>query len=200
MTIDSMLNFNQHVQLICRKASKKVRAFSRIAPDLEYETNVMLYNSFVLSNFNYCPLIWMFNGKSSNNEINRIHKRALRVLLDDYVSTFEELLQKRGEHTIHTRNLQALLLEAYKCLTSKNPSFLWDLFERRPTNYNLRIKDLVQLPSTKTVRYGLNSLRFRGSTLWNTLPDMIKSAKNDRQFKNRIKDWTGSTCCCIICA
>ena len=61
----------------------------------------------------------MFSGKSSNNEINRIHKRALRVLLDDYGSTFEELLQKRGEHTIHTRNLQTLLLEAYKCLTLK---------------------------------------------------------------------------------
>ena len=27
--------------------------------------------------------------------------------------------------------------------------------------------------------------------LWNILPDMIKSAKNDRQFKIRIKDWTG---------
>ena len=117
----------------------------------------------------------MFSGKSTNNEINRIHKRALRVLLDDYGSTFEELLQKRGEHKIHTRNLQTLLLEAYKCLTSKYPSFLWDLFERRPTNYNLRIKDLVQLPSTKTVRYGLNSLRFRGSMLWNTLPDMISN-------------------------
>ena len=27
---------------------------------------------------------------------------------------------------------------------------------------NTRIKDLVQLPSTKTAKYGLNSLRFRG--------------------------------------
>ena len=45
----------------------------------------------------------MFIGKSSNNKINRIHKRALRVLLDDYGSTFEELLQKRGEHTIHKK-------------------------------------------------------------------------------------------------
>ena len=68
VTIDSMLNFNQHVQSICKKASKKVRASSRIAPNLEYKKNVMLYNSFVLSNFNYCPLIWMFSGKSSNNE------------------------------------------------------------------------------------------------------------------------------------
>ena len=93
----------------------------------------------------------MFSGKSSNNEINRIHKRALRVELDDHGPTVEELLQKRGVQKIHTRNLQKLLLEAYKCLTLKNPSFLWDLFERRPTFYNLRIRDLFQLPSTKTV-------------------------------------------------
>ena len=136
----------------------------------------MLYNSLVLSNFNYCPLIWIFSRKSSNNELNRIHKHALRVLLADYGSTFEELLQKRGEHTIHTKNLQTLLLEICKCLTSKNPSSLWDIFERRPTNYNLRKKALVQLPSTKTVRYGLNSLRFKGSMLWNTLSEIIKSA------------------------
>ena len=83
-------------------------------------------------------------------------------------------------------------------LNRKSPPFLWDLFDRRLTNYNLRIKDLIQLPNTKIVRYGLNSLRFRESMLWNTLPDMIKSAKNDRQFKKRIKDWTGSTCCCLI--
>ena len=37
VTVDSMLNFNQHVQSICKKASNKFRAFSRIAPDLEYE-------------------------------------------------------------------------------------------------------------------------------------------------------------------
>ena len=72
-------------------------------------------------------------------------------------------------------------------LNLKNPSFLWDLFERRPTNYNLRIKDLVQLPSTKTVRYGLNSLRFRGSMLWNTLPDIIKSAKMTDSLKTESK-------------
>ena len=180
------------------KALNKIRAFSRIAPNLEYEKNVMLYDSFVLSNFNCCSLIWMFSGNLSNNEINRIHKRAVRVLLHDYGSTFEELLQKRVEHIMHTKNLQTLLLEVYKCLTSKNPSFLFDLFELRPTNHNLRVKDLIQLPSTRTVKYGLNSLRFRRSMLWNTLSDMIKSAKSDRQLMNRIKEWTGSTYCCLI--
>ena len=73
----------------------KSELFLELLPTLNTKTNIMLYNSFVLSNFNYCPLIWMFSGKSSNNEINRIHKRALRALLDDLESTFEELLQKR---------------------------------------------------------------------------------------------------------
>ena len=143
VTVDLILNFNEHVPTICEKASNKARAFSRIAPNVEYEKYVMLYNSFVLLKFNCCSLIWMFRGKSSNNEIDRIHKRALRVLLDNYGPTFEELLQKRGEHATQTRNVQPLLLEIYKCLSSKNPPILWELFERRPTNYNLRIKDLV---------------------------------------------------------
>ena len=194
VAIYSMLNFNQHVQSVCKKTSNKVRAFSKIAPNLEYGKNVMLYHSFVLSNFNYCPLTWMFSGKSSNNEIIRLHKRALRVLLDDYGSTFNELLQKKGEQIIHIKNLQTLLLEVYKCsLLSRS------LLRKLAHKYNLRIKDVVLLPSTKTVRYGLNSLKFRGSILWNTLPDIIKSAKNDKQFKNRITNWTGSTCCCMVC-
>ena len=62
----------------------------------------------------------------------------------------------------------------------KNPSFLLGIFERRPTNYNLKRKDLVQLPCSKTVRFGLNSPQLRVSMLYNTLPDMIKSVKTDR--------------------
>ena len=89
ITIDSKLNFKEHIKSICKKTSNKVSAFSRIAPNLEYEKGTILYNSFILSNFNYCPLIWMFCGKTSNDDINRLHKRALRVLLDDYESTFE---------------------------------------------------------------------------------------------------------------
>ena len=52
ITSDSKLSFKQHVQSICKKTSNKVRAFSRIAPNLDYEKSTILYNSFILSNFN----------------------------------------------------------------------------------------------------------------------------------------------------
>ena len=77
---------------------------------------------------------------------------------------------------------------------------LMDFFKRKPVKYNVRVKDLVQLPYTRTLRYGNDSLAFRGSILWNTLPDKIESANSISQFKNSIEDWTGSKCNCVICS
>ena len=38
--------------------------------------------------------------------------------------------------------------------------------------YNLRDGSNLVLPKTKSSRYGINSLRFRGSFLWNTEADL----------------------------
>ena len=73
----------------------------------------------------------MFCGKTANEEVNRVHKRALRVLLNDFESNFEELLHRNEEVTIYVKNVQKLMLEVYKCITSGNPSFLWEFFNRK---------------------------------------------------------------------
>ena len=129
--IDSKLRFNEHVKIICQKTNNKVKAFSRVVRYLEPQKASLLYNSFILTNFNYCPLIWMFCGKTTNHKVNSVHKRALRVLLNDYTSSFEELLYRKEEVTIHDKNLQKLMLEVYRCMTSANPSFLWEFFNKK---------------------------------------------------------------------
>ena len=79
----------------------------------------------------------MFCGKAVNKELNRSHKRALRILRNDYSSPFEELLQKSNECTIHIKNLKRLMLEVYKCLKNENPSFMWNMFQEKSIQYNL---------------------------------------------------------------
>ena len=105
VTIDSKLRFNEHIKTICQKTNNKFKAFSRVVRDLESRKANLLYNSFILTNFNYCPLIWMFCGKTTHDEVNRVHKRALRVQLNDYDSGFEELLHRNEEVTINEKNL-----------------------------------------------------------------------------------------------
>ena len=168
ITIDSKLQFHNHVEGICKKASQKVKAFSRIAGFLQKDKANILYKTFIKSAFNYCPLIWMFCGKTSNNRINRLHKRALRVLHGDYTSTFEELLARSEEITIHCSNLQKLMVEIYECSNFVSPSILSEFFTTKEITYDLRIKNLLQVPKVKTSSYGQSFLSFRGSILWNT--------------------------------
>ena len=166
---------------------------------LEPQKASLLYNSFILTNFNYCSLIWMFCGKTTNHEVYSVHKRALRVLLNDYTSSFEELLHRNEEVTIHDKNLPKLILEVYRCMTLGNLSFLWEFFNKKVLPYSLRINNLLQLPSTRTKKHGSESLSFRGSIIWNQLPDQYKAAKTDHKVKMKIKSWKGFECTCRIC-
>ena len=86
--------------------NSKINAFSRISKYLNEKQSLILYNSFITSQFNYCTLIWMFCGKAAKKELNHSHKRALRILRNDYFSPFEELLQKSNECTIHIKKLK----------------------------------------------------------------------------------------------
>ena len=80
ITIDSKLNFKSHVKALCVKTNRKVSAFARVARYLDLQKVKLLYQSFAASTFKYCPLIWLFCGKTANENIDRVHKRALRVL------------------------------------------------------------------------------------------------------------------------
>ena len=106
--------------------------------------------------------------------VYRVHQRALRVMLGDYESTFECLLTKNNEIVIHTKNLQKLMTEVYKSLNQESPSFMGEFFVQRELTYDLRIKNTLQIPPTKTISFGIKSLAFRGSILWNSMPDTIK--------------------------
>ena len=199
VTIDSTLNFDEHIFELCGKVNKKVSAFSRLRNYLDDTQAKLLCKTTVLANFNYCPLIWMFSSKAANNEINRTHTRALRVLHKDNDASFDICLQREAETTIHVKNLQKLMLEIFKTLNSLNPSYLWDFFSTKKVEYNLRIKNLVKLPQIKTHTFGTHSLTFRGSILWNALSDDMKICKNVAAFKKKIKTWKGANCSCKLC-
>ena len=70
--------------------------------------------AFVISQFNYCPLIWMFHNRALNNRINKIHERTLRLLYQNKNLYFSDLLELDNAVTIHQRKLQVLVTETFK--------------------------------------------------------------------------------------
>ena len=102
-------------------------------------------------------------------------------------------------NTVHANNLQYLMIEIYQVLNSIGPYFMQGIFICAPISYNLRIKDRLQTPKASSVTYGLQSVSFRGSILWNKCPNIYKEQPSLQSFKQKIKEWKGSECNCRLC-
>ena len=103
-----------------------------------FEENKTLINSYFYSNFNYCPLVWMFSSAKSLNKVESLQKRALRFLYEDYFSSYEELLQKAGKETMKVNRLRSLCIEIYKSINNINPTYLNEVFKLRKTSRAVR--------------------------------------------------------------
>ena len=102
----------------------------------------------IKSQFNYCPLVWMFCSRQSNNLINKIHERSLRISYKDQKTSYYNLLETHNELTIHQRNLQILMTEIYKNVNGVAPPIMNSLsLSFEVTNIILEIFKYSQLSS-----------------------------------------------------
>ena len=92
--LDSKLTFQSCIDNICKKASQKLNAISRMTPYMDFNKKRLAVNAFFMVQFNYCPLIWMCHNRTYNNKIKRLHERCLRLIYNDKRSSFEDLLEK----------------------------------------------------------------------------------------------------------
>ena len=68
--------------------------------------------------------LWMFTNKNLMLKINKMHRRTLRVVFDDYNNTYEELLASHNDISIHQKHVKHLPTEVYKFLANLNPEFM----------------------------------------------------------------------------
>ena len=133
----------------------------------------------------------MFANKFSIDKILKIHKRTIQIVYDVYDESYENLLKRSDDISIHQKHMRYLAIEVYKSLTMLNPGFMWNFSERRRG-------DLLLLPPAKSTRLGVNSLAFRESLLWNNLPPQVKESQTLEEFKNRMKNLRSIHCTCTV--
>ena len=90
--IDSKMSFIPHITEVCKKSNQKLRALRRERKFLSEFQAKHLVNSYILSPFNYCPLVWMFCGKGGSSLIEKCHHRALCAVKNKSISNYDTLL------------------------------------------------------------------------------------------------------------
>ena len=197
--IDSELKFNDHVSNIYKKACRKLTALKRLTKILTLQQRKTLMKSFIDSQFNYCPLIWMQHTRSLNNKINKLQERSLRIVYEDYTSSFDNLLKKDKNKTIHQKNIEKLAIQMYKIKNNIAPKIVSDLFPVNNNYYSLRRNPDFLLSRPKTVSKGTEAIRYLGPKIWHDLPEDIKLTESLSEFKSKIKAKSDHKCPCRLC-
>jgi hypothetical protein len=200
VTIDRTLSFYTHIDDLCKKASRQLNVLKRISSTLSVKNKILIYQTFILSNFSYCPIVWNFCAKGKVAMMEKIQKRALRFVFNDLNSPYKELLVRVGKDTLQTNRLKCLAVQVFKCIHKISPHYLHSMFNRKTSLYDLRDASLLVQPKVNTVSYGLLSFRYHGAKVWNSLPSHIKSAQTLSDFKLLINSWSGPLCTCSFCS
>ena len=96
----------------------------------------MLFETFIMSQFNYCPLVWMCYSRSLKNKMNNIHNRALGIVHHDKKIKFTGFTTE-GQICVYPHEKLAIFSYIVKnCLSPKIMKEVFILQENK--NYNMR--------------------------------------------------------------
>ena len=167
---------------------------------LNLSCKLKILDAFIMSNLNYCSLVYHHCKVGDARKLEMLFKRALRFVYLDFTSSYKELLCKAGRSSLYVCRLRNVLLTVYKIIHGNCPPIDKEIFKKQDMLYNLRCSNLLVKPAYKTKRHGLNSLRYQGASLWNKIPDHIKN-QDFNAFKKFVKEWHPDCNCgsCLLC-
>ena len=187
VTIDSQMDFNNHISALCKRASQKIGVLMRLRNLIPTTAKLHLFKAAILPHLTYCHLAWHFCKASDTRKLERLQERGLRAVFKNNNLSYVNLLKRAKLPTLLNRRLQDLCILMYKVKHELCPSYIRNIFSRQSNTYNLRQSDFT-LPRFNTVTYGKHSVRFLGPKLWSKLPKNNRDAESLKVFKKRIRD------------
>ena len=128
---DNKLKFEEYISGLCRKSSGQLNALCRFKSYLSHESKILAINSFISSNFNYCPLIWHFSTstsevqkfRSSEIKIEKIQERALHFICNNGKKNDDDLLKDQRKCKMKIKRMRILATQIFKTLHHLNPIY-----------------------------------------------------------------------------
>ncbi|XP_053402429.1 uncharacterized protein LOC123548413 isoform X4 [Mercenaria mercenaria] len=153
--IDFKLNFNFHIGNICKQAGRQLNILQRLGNNLNKLNKLTIFHTFILSNFNFCPMAWHFCSEYNTKKMEKLQERALRFVYNDYSSSYKELLTKVNLPSLHIRRMRIMAMQTYRIFNEISPVVLSDLVIKRNSSFNFRYSNILQVPRVKTTTYGV---------------------------------------------
>ena len=196
--LDNKLNFSVHIRDMLSKCAKQINVLARLSKLLSAECKMKMLNAFVMSNLNYCSTLYHFCHLDDAVKLEKLQKRALRYVLNDYVSPYQELLSVSKKDPLYMCRTRSILENVFKISHGLLPPMEPSFFMQGNHEYELRRSNTFTRPRPRTTHFGLNSLKNYGSKLWNDIPNNLRNIEDYRVFQKMLSSWN-NICHCNTC-
>ena len=130
--LDEHLNWEPHINSICKKASAGIGVLKRTKPFVPNETLHTIYKALIQPYFDYCSPLWDNCGASLKQKLQRFQNRAARVLTGaSYDTNSSDLLQSLSWKNLETRFKLNKVVLVYNILGSGTAPCLRGAFSAR---------------------------------------------------------------------
>jgi hypothetical protein len=170
---DSKLSWDEHIQSTVKKANRRLQFVMRNLKKGTVFAREKAYQTMVRPILEYCSSIWDPNLICNIQAINKIQRKAIRLVLRNHDSTVSNTalqLQRKWE-SLPLRRQRSRLIAMFKIFHNETAWSDLHSMTSPPTRSNGRLDHpyKIQVPSFKT-SVGLHSLLSIGIRNWNALP------------------------------
>ena len=184
VTINDTLTWSDHISTVCTKVSRNINLLRRLSWFLPRSLLLLFLKSYILPSFDYCDVVWSGCSKSEAYRLETLLNYACRTVLRRRKGSSASVARRElGLSTLASRRKFHLSLIMFKCMSSKSPAYLSELFSSPSSHYNTRSVSSSQLnlPPNRS-SYGQKSFSFMGAALWRSLPQNIRDTTDFNSY------------------
>ena len=188
--LDEFLTFDEHINYIHQKSSKKLGVLRRSREFLDRSTSLLLYKSLIVPYINYCDLVYMCTTAANLSKLQILQNTACRIILQVDKHTHIDYMHKElNIMTLKERREFHMSVECHKNIYNEHAAlkgFFIPLSEVAIRTTRMTEANNMSIPNIVT-QTGRKAFSFRGPNHWNKLDDSLKKVDKLKQFKNQLQ-------------
>ena len=193
--MDEHLSYKYHIQELHKKLSKTSGIFFKIRHQLSKEILESLYYSLFSSFLSYGLLVWGLTCESFKLALFRLQKKVVKCIHSEPLHTHPSPVFKSSNLLKLDDLLKVNILSfVYKATNNLTPSCFQDYFIYNSNIHGYKTRQVERGELYKkhrnTTMYGLRSMIYHGSSLWNNIPIYIRVSQSHSLFRTKLKAYS----------